>query len=71
VSPSIDITDSDRDAMLSAVQAAGGSKGNVSLREHLGWDEATYNAVKNELVTAGQLILGRGRGGSVSLPNAD
>lgn len=67
----LEVTDSHCDAMISALQSAGGSKGNVSLRQLLGWDEVTYDAVKNELVTAGQIVLGRGRGGSVSLASAD
>ena len=67
----LEVTDSHRDAMISALRSAGGSKGNVSLRQLLGWDEVTYDAVKNELVTAGQIVLGRGRGGSVSLASAD
>lgn len=72
VAPQIlEVTDSHRDAMISALRSAGGGKGNVSLRQLLGWDEATYDAVKNELVTAGQIVLGRGRGGSVSLASAD
>lgn len=67
----LEVTDSHCDAMISALRSAGGSKGNVSLRQLLGWDEVTYDAVKNELVTAGQIVLGRGRGGSVSLASAD
>lgn len=45
----------------------GGSAGNGRLREALQWDETTYNAVKDELVTEGTVTTGRGRGGSVSL----
>ena len=30
---------------LSALKQQGGSAGNVTLREALGWDEATYDAV--------------------------
>jgi type I restriction enzyme M protein len=48
----------------------GGSKGNQTLREELGWDEATYDAVKNDLVVSGRLIPGRGRGGSVAIAPA-
>ncbi len=33
-------------------------------------DDATYNAVKTELVATGKLVPGKGRGGSVSLPNS-
>jgi type I restriction enzyme M protein len=52
---------------LGALEALGGSAGNGKLRELLGWDEATYEAVKERLVASGLLQTGRGRGGSVSL----
>ena len=48
----------------------GGSAGNGRLREALQWDEAAYNAVKDELVAEGVVAPGRGRGGSVSLGGA-
>ena len=50
-----------------ALEALGGSAGNGKLRDLLGWDEATYDAVKAPLVASGQLQPGRGCGGSVSL----
>lgn len=62
-----DVTDSQRETLISALRSEGGSKGNLSLRQSLGWDPATYEAVKDDLVAAGQLIPGRGRGGSVAL----
>ena len=43
------------------------SLGNGKARELLGWDEATYAQVKESLVAKGQVVLGRGRGGSISL----
>ncbi|MFM7170978.1 MAG: N-6 DNA methylase, partial [Cyanobium sp.] len=52
---------------LGALEALGGSAGNGRLRELLEWDEDTYEAVRTQLLTTGQLIPGRGRGGSVSL----
>ena len=52
---------------LGALQALGGSAGNGRLRELLTWEEAPYEAVKASLLASGQLRLGRGRGGSVSL----
>ena len=52
---------------LGALEALGGSAGNGKLRELLGWDEATYETVKQGLMASGQLQTGRGRGGSVSL----
>ena len=53
--------------LLGALEALGGSAGNGKLRDLLGWDEATYDAVKAPLVASGQLQPGRGRGGSLSL----
>lgn len=53
--------------LLGALEALGGSAGNGKLRDLLGWDEATYEAVKAPLVASGQLQPGRGRGGSLSL----
>jgi len=64
VSPTV--TDELRQALLDALPATGISKGNQSLRSELGWDQSTYNAVKQDLVAAGKLVPGRGRGGSVS-----
>jgi type I restriction enzyme M protein len=40
---------------------------NGRLRDALGWDKATYTAVKDALVADGVVTPGRGRGGSVSL----
>src|SRR5690606_33346469 len=40
---------------------------NKSLREALGWQEATYDRVKSALLDAGRIVPGRGRGGSVAL----
>lgn len=55
------------DRFLAALAELGGSAGNTKLREALRWDEAVYNAVKDELVATGLVLPGRGRGGSVSL----
>ena len=65
----VPVTEELRQALLSALAAFGGSKGNQTLRQELGWEEDTYGAVRQELVDSGKLIPGRGRGGSVSLPN--
>jgi DNA repair exonuclease SbcCD ATPase subunit len=62
------VTEELRSELLSALANLGGSSGNVSLRDRLGWDEATYWAVKSDLLNAGKLLPGKGRGGSVSLP---
>ncbi len=59
-----------RDRFVAILTELGGSAGNGRLRDELGWTEATYAAVKGELVTDGIVIPGRGRGGSVSLGGA-
>ena len=64
------VSDQLRQELLSALSRLGGSKGNQTLREELGWDEATYDAVKNDLVVSGRLTPGRGRGGSVAIAPA-
>jgi type I restriction enzyme M protein len=46
------------------------SLGNGKARELLGWDEALYEQVKGSLVAAGEVVLGRGRGGSIRLAEA-
>ena len=57
----------DEDRLLKILAGLGGSSGNQSLREALGWNMDRYGAVKNCLVDNGTLTPGRGRGGSVSL----
>jgi type I restriction enzyme M protein len=61
-------TEALQEELLGALEALGGSAGNGKLRDLLGWDETTYDAVKATLLSAGLLQAGRGRGGSVSLP---
>jgi hypothetical protein len=63
------VTEEQREQLLSRLRELGGKAGNLSLREALGWNDATYNAVKDDLVSAGRLISGKGRGGSVALPD--
>lgn len=53
--------------LLTVLRNSGGTKGNISLREELGWSDATYTAVKKRLLAAGRIQSGRGRGGSVTL----
>jgi type I restriction enzyme M protein len=43
------------------------SLGNGKARELLGWDEVTYDQVKEQLLAQGRIAIGRGRGGSISL----
>jgi len=56
-----------RDKFVAVLTELGGSVGNRRLRDALGWVEATYDAVKEELVAEGVVTTGRGRGGSVSI----
>jgi type I restriction enzyme M protein len=60
-------TNDQQQELLGALEALGGSAGNGKLRELQGCDELTYAAIKAHLLSAGLLLAGRGRGGSVSL----
>ena len=59
-----------RERFRRALAGLGGSAGNGKLRETLGWDEAEYDEVKRALIAEGAIVSGRGRGGSVSLPQS-
>lgn len=52
---------------LEALGQADGKSGNQKLRERLGWDESTYDIVKEALLESGRVKAGKGRGGSVLL----
>jgi type I restriction enzyme M protein len=52
---------------IGVLKSLGGSAGNGRLRTELGWQESTYERIKAELIEAGSVISGRGRGGSVVL----
>jgi type I restriction enzyme M protein len=60
-----------KDKFIAALTELGGSAGNGRLREALQWMEATYNAVKDDLLAEGTIVLGRGRGGSVAFAAGD
>ena len=45
----------------------GGHAGNMTLQRELGWDANIYWSVRDRLVDKGQLELGKGKGGSVSI----
>lgn len=60
----------DDEQFLTVVSQSGGTAGNKSLRELLGWNEQRYEAAKERLVAGGRLEKGRGKGGSVRLPGA-
>jgi len=59
-----------RDKFIAVLTELGGSAGNGKLRETLGWADATYDAVKEELIGDGVVTPGRGRGGSVAIAAA-
>jgi type I restriction enzyme M protein len=59
------------DEFLGALAALGGSAGNGRLRDVLEWDDASYDAVKTELLNRGLIVPGRGQGGSVALTDGD
>ena len=60
-----------KDKFMAVLTELGGSAGNGRLRDALEWTDATYAAVKDELVAEGAVIPGRGRGGSVSVAGRD
>jgi hypothetical protein len=66
-SPSPAVNPGDMEKFLTALREAGGKSGNAALQAALGWDDGTYTAVKENLLTSGQITKGQGRGGSVSL----
>jgi hypothetical protein len=55
------------DQLLEHVPTDGSAIGNRTLKERLRWEEDTYWSVRNELIDAGVLEKGRGKGGSVKL----
>jgi len=61
----------DREAFLAALAACGGQSGNKALRARLDWSQERYDRVKADLIAAGAIRSGRGRGGSVRLPEAE
>ncbi|MFM7635490.1 MAG: SAM-dependent DNA methyltransferase, partial [Cyanobacteriota bacterium] len=59
------------DDFLEALEQSGSPVKNPVLRQALGWDEATYDAVKAELVARQIVVRGRGRSDSVALVGAE
>ncbi len=53
--------------LIELIKSKGGHAGNVTLQRELGWGEAAYWPIRDRLVDAGRLELGRGKGGSVSI----
>jgi type I restriction enzyme M protein len=56
-----------RTRLLETLRELGGSAGNARLQDELGWQEETYQRVRDDLVEQGAIIRGRGRGGSIHL----
>ena len=59
------------DDFLEALEQSGSPVKNPVLRQRLGWDEATYEAAKAELMGRRIVVRGRGRSDSVSLVGAE
>ncbi len=59
------------DDFLEALEQSGSPVKNPVLRQRLGWDEATYEAAKAELVGRRIVVRGRGRSDSVLLVGAE
>ena len=55
----------DKDTFLARVPKDGKTKGNFTLKNELGWDEEKYWRIRDELVSDGDIALGKGKGGSV------
>lgn len=52
---------------IDTLAACGGTAGNQRLQAELGWQDSTYQRIKELLIEEGRIRPGRGRGGSVSL----
>jgi hypothetical protein len=69
--PELPLADHDvsekQERLIAKIKEKGGHAGNVTLQRELGWSEDSYWPIRDRLVDAGLLELGRGRGGSVSL----
>jgi len=44
----------------------GSAEGNIYLRNQFGWEEEYYEKLRDELESAGLIVRGRGRGGSIA-----
>lgn len=65
----IEVTSTEKkvERFISILEAMGGSAGNQRLREALGWQESTYDSIKQQLLDESRIVPGRGRGGSIAL----
>jgi len=57
----------DQKFFLKTLEALGGTAGNKTMLDELGWNHEVYENVKSNLLAAGLIKSGRGRGGSISL----
>ncbi len=64
--PASDLSDKEAE-LLGKIREKGGHAGNVTLQRELGWNDDQYWPIRDRLIDSGQLQLGRGKGGSVSL----
>jgi type I restriction enzyme M protein len=60
-----------QEEFLATLGRLGGSAGNATLMEELGWSDPVYWAVHQALVDSGAVVKGRGRGGSVILTGSE
>ena len=63
-------TEQQNEQFIATLTSLGGSAGNQRLLEALGWQDSTYQQIKQQLIDAGRIRTGRGRGGSVALATA-
>ncbi len=56
----------DARALHAVLPVDGSTAGNIGLRNQLGWEEARYDAAREELDAAGLVSRGRGKGGSLA-----
>ena len=59
-------TSAEAAVLLATLPADGSTKGNISLRAGLGFDEETYAAARQELLAAKLVRLGHGKGGTLA-----
>lgn len=60
-------TEQQIERFITELTALGGSAGNQRLFDALGWPAETYQRIRQQLLDAGRIRNGRGRGGSVAL----
>lgn len=63
-------TEQQNEQFIAALTTLGGSAGNQRLMDALGWQDSTYQQIKQQLIDDGRIRPGRGRGGSVALTTA-